>query len=48
MPPLFLPCCLMDIDGWTMNDDEKNIYILEHISQKPISNELSPETKGYT
>ena len=22
MPPLFLPCCLMDIDGWTMNDDE--------------------------
>ncbi len=26
MPPLFLPCCLMDIDGWTMNDEEKNIY----------------------
>ena len=36
MPPLFLPCCLMDIDGWTMNDDEKNIYLRTYISEADL------------
>jgi len=36
MPPLFLPCCLMDIDGWTMNDDEKNIYLRTHIPEADL------------
>ena len=36
MPPLFLPCCLIDIDGWTMNDDEKNICLRTYIPEADL------------